>query len=609
MRRLAILAVGLMLVVVLGVGLRAQETPTVPEQAVVIPLGVEGGPYEALEPGSRGGTLYLSVGGNPESWNPIVTKTTYVNIIASYCLQALITRDATTGVFKGELAESWTVAQDNLEIVFHLRRGLTWSDGEPFTADDVVFTFNDLVLNDEVDTSNRDLLRLPSGGFPTIEKVDDFTVRIVSSEVFRPLLDAFTLWILPKHKLACFVHKLNPDVAAGTFNGAWGVDTPVEELVGLGPFTITQYEPDLVIKLARNPLYYHYDPRGTQLPYLDEIVIQVGVTGDLTLLQFLNGEVDMIQVRAPDMPILKAQEAQKGFTVTLGEVDYEIKFLGFNQDTEDEALRALFRKLPFRQAMSHAIDRQHIIDTLHIGLAYPLWSLVSVPSPFYAGRDRYGGPITERDAVAYGYDLERAAELLDVCGIVDRDGDGVRQFEDGSDVEFTLSYGAKGMGDVAIVIAEDLAKLGIMANPLYVEFNTLVGRILSGTVVEGVLIALSGGDDPHAGVNVYSSTGDLHFWHYSAGHGDRYDHEARIDELYRLGAGTFDMDEGFGYYKEIQTLFAEEDLGLIFTAASRFTCATYDRIGNAELCARVGAVYGGPLAELLYVKEDRATGS
>lgn len=597
------LVIGLILIAVVGGSLGAQE-PLAPEHAVVIPLGVEGGAYEALQPGARGGTLYLSVGGNPESWNPIVTKTTYVSIIASYCQQALITRDAITGVLMGELAESWAVSQDSLEIVFHLRRGLTWSDGEPFTADDVLFTFNDLVLNDDVDTGNRDLLRLPSGGFPTIEKVDDYTVRVVSPEVFRPLLDAFTLFILPKHELAPFVHKLNPEVPAGTFNGAWGVDTPVEDLVGLGPFTITQYEPDLVIKLERNPLYYHYDPLGTQLPYLDEIVIQVGVTGDLTLLQFLNGEVDMIPARAPDMPILKAQEAQKGFTVSLGEVAYEIKFLALNQDTEAENLRDLFRKLPFRQAMSHAVDRQHIIDTLHIGLAYPLWSLVSVPSPFYAGRERYGGPITERDAVTYTYDLERAAELLDACGIADRDGDGLREFEDGSDVEFTLSYGAKGMGDVAIVIADDLAKLGITAKPLYVEFNTLVGRLLSGTVVEGVLIALSGGDDPHGGVNVYSSEGDLHFWHYSAGHGDRYEYEARIDELYRLGAGTYDMDKAFGYYKEIQTVFAREDLGLIFTAATRFTCATYDRIGNAELCAQVGAVYGGPLAELLYIRNQ-----
>jgi len=604
MKRVVALVTGLLLVVVVGGTLGAQEPLAVPDHAVVIPLGVEEGSYEALQPGARGGTLYLSVGGNPESWNPIVTKTTYVNIIASYCQQALMTRDATTGVLEGELAESWAVSQDNLEIVFHLRRGLTWSDGEPFTADDVLFTFNDLVLNNDVDTGNRDLLRLPGGGFPEIEKVDDYTVRVVSPEVFRPLLDAFTLFILPKHKLAPFVHKLNPEVPAGTFNGAWGVDTPVEELVGLGPFTITRYEPDLVIKLERNPFYYHYDPLGTQLPYLDEIVIQVGVTGDLTLLQFLNGEVDMIQVRAPDMPILKAQEAQKGFTVTLGEVAYEIKFLGLNQDTEAENLRNLFRKLPFRQAVSHAIDRQHIIDILEIGLAYPLWSLVSVPSPFYAGRERYGGPITERDAVTYTYDLERAAELLDACGIADRDGDGLREFEDGSDVEFTLSYGAKGMGDVAIVIADDLAKLGITAKPLYVEFNTLVGRLLSGTVVEGVLIALSGGDDPHGGVNVYSSEGDLHFWHYSAGHGDRYEYEARIDELYRLGAGTYDMDEAFGYYKEIQTLFARQDLGLIFTAATRFTCATYDRIGNAQLCAQVGAVYGGPLAELLYIRAE-----
>ena len=130
------------------------------------------------------------------------------------------------------------MAEGGLGILFHLRRGLRWSDGMPFTADDVLFTYNDLILNEDIASANRDLLRLPGGGFPEIEKLDSHTIRVTSPAVFRPLLDAFTLPVLPKHKLASFIHKLNPDVPAGTFNCAWGVDTPVEELVGMGPFLV-----------------------------------------------------------------------------------------------------------------------------------------------------------------------------------------------------------------------------------------------------------------------------------------------------------------------------------------------------------------------------------
>jgi len=581
----------------------AKQSDPIPESGLVWNLGVHSNALEALEAGICGGTLFLAGGSNPETWNPVIGVTGYTGYMASYFLRSLISRYPTTGEVHGELAESWEVSDDGLTITFSLRRGIIWSDGEAFTADDVLFTYNDLLLNDDVASGARELLRLPSGGFPVITKLDDFTIRVTVGEAFRPLLDAFTLPILPRHRLWKSVHKLNPTVPVGTFNSAWSVATPVSELVGLGPFLIEEYVPGQAIRLKRNPDYYHYDQTGTQLPYLDEIMIRLGVSGDLAKLRFINGEIDMIETDSGEMPLLKRWEARKGFTVVLGDVDYETKFLSLNLDTKDENLRGLFRELAFRRAVSHSIDRQRYVEAQHSGLGYPLWSPISVASPFYAGREGFGGPITEENAVVYDYDLELAAKLLDECGVFDLDGDGVREFEDGSKVQFALSYGVRGLESIALMLADDLEKIGVEADLRYVRFNTLVSDILEGTVIEGVLIASAGGDDPHAEVNMYGSTGSLHFWHYSASEGDQYEHEARIDELYRLGASTFDMNEAFEYYKELQILFATEDLGLIFTAAPLYMCAVYDYIGNGQLCGLASAIYGGDIAEFLYIRD------
>ena len=129
MTRIAVL-VGVLFVVAIGVPLRSQEAAGVPENGLVLDLGARDHPYETLEAGTRGGTLYLSLGGNPESWNPIVATTAYASALASYYLQSLI-GFYPTGEHYGELAESWEVAEGGLDILFHPRRGLRWSDGCP----------------------------------------------------------------------------------------------------------------------------------------------------------------------------------------------------------------------------------------------------------------------------------------------------------------------------------------------------------------------------------------------------------------------------------------------------------------------------------------------
>ncbi len=606
MKKALVISTILALVLSVGIIAFAQGYTTMPKDAKIIPLGKAGTPYAKLQLGVRGGTLYTSTISNPKKWNPITSHETSTTAYTDKMFMGLTTDNPMNGALEPELAKSWDISKDGLTITFHLRHGLKWSDGQPFTADDVVFTFNDVIYNKDVQTSLRDVLRLPDGSFPKVEKVDDYTVKVTLSMIFRPILTEIGVPIIPKHVLAQTVHKLNPNVPAGNFNGVWGLNTKPSDIVGIGPYLLQSFTPDQQVVMVRNPYYYHYDSNGVQLPYFDKWVDLVVASQDVSLLKFRNGEIYALGIRPSDVPVLKPEEATKGYTVLIGGATYGTLWVSFDEDASNPQLKALFRKLAFRQAMAHAIDKQAIIDNLYNGLAIPQWSPVSMPSPFYAGRDYYGGPITEKNAVRYDYNLKKAAALLDQCGIVDKDGDGIREFPDGTPVKFELNtnVGNTVREGFCQMFAEDLKKIGIEATFNPVDFNTLVTRLL-GKGYEAVVLGLTGGNEPNGGANVYKSYGDLHFWHYSANPkkgGDIFDYEKQIDQLLNEGVSTYDNNKAFEYYKQFQQLFAEKDLGLIFTVNSRLTYAYYNFVGNAQGTSPLAGVAGG-LIDIVYMKK------
>jgi peptide/nickel transport system substrate-binding protein len=585
MRKLMLIAVGLLLI--LPVTALAQGYAEMPADAKILEFGVAGSPYADLEPGIRGGTMYISTFTNPKKWNDVTAHETSTTTYTNQMGRPLVNRNPITMALEPDLAKSWDVSADNLTITFHLRHGIKWSDGMDLTADDVIFTFNDLILNEDVETDQRDGLELPDGTFPVFEKVDDYTVKVTTSVVFRPIFDALGVNIWPKHKLAQYVHKLNPDVPAGTFNGVWGLGEEAD-LVGLGPFIVESYTPDQQIVMKRNPYYYYYDQNGTQLPYFDKYVTLIVASQDVELLKFRNGETYAWACRPSDVPLLKSEAAAKGFDVLIGAGVFGTLWISFNEDyglgegdSVKDQLRGLFRDVRFRKAVSHAMDKESIINNIYNGLAKPQWSFVSVNSPFYGGRDYYGGPVTEKNAVTYEYDLSKARALLDEIGIRDTNGDGWREFPDGSIVEFELNTNAGNTTREAfcLIMAEDLKKIGIKANTNFIDFNTLVTRLLGGTLYEAVVLGLTGGVEPHGGSNVQPSCGGLHFWHYS-GCEEAYDSEVRMNELFDLGAGTLDNDEAFGYYLEAQKLDAEETLGMLYSVNQAFPFVAYDFVGN-----------------------------
>jgi peptide/nickel transport system substrate-binding protein len=569
-----------------------QGYDTQPADALVYPVGVAGTVYEDLELGVRGGTFTLSNIEDPKGWNAHTAHETSTTFFTTRMSRGLVETDPISGAITPDLAKSWEISEDGLVITFFLREGIMWSDGVPLTADDIVFSYNDLVLNEAVDTNSRDGQLLPDDTYPVCAKVDDYTVTFTMSVIFRPALNSLGVSILPKHKLAEFVHKLNPAVPEGTYNESWTLDMDLTEMVSNGPFIVTDYQPNVSVTMTRNPYYYAYDPAGTQLPYYDNFVSAIVTNQDVSMLKFRNGETDAYGLRPEDISILLSESATKGFSVFIGDTaGYGTTWFMPNQDIglaegTDAEKREVFRMVEFRQALAHTIDKDTMTQNVLNGLGGAQWSPVSVPSPFYAGRDFYGGPITENNAVMFEYDPALAESLLDGIGVVDADGDGWRDLPSGDPltIEINANDNTTRIG-YCLILQDDWRAVGLNATFQVVDFNTLVDRLFgaSGDIIQ---LGLTGGDEPNGGSNVYRSCGSLHAYRYSAC--DEPDEiDVRVDELLALGAGTFDLDEAFGYYVEYQQLLADQ-LGYIYMVVQTFIYSYYDHVGNAQFATTQG---------------------
>ena len=652
------------------------------------------GPEQGLtEPGKPGGKLILGTEVGPKTLNPLVAQETSSTAITGLMHAGLVETNPVTGEVEPALAKSWEISADKKVITFHLRKGLKWSDGEPFTADDVVFTFNDLVFNPDVNTDYRYILEV-KGQPIKVEKVDDYTVKVILPEPFRPILRAIGGEILPKHKLAKYVAKLNPGaegdykaaktalegiseqlkqldaeklaalqgqldelaakikaqdaagiaalvpeivaacegfkslvveqgqgqeevqgaldqviedlqkavehaqagkfkgVPPGTFNNAWSLAAKPEGFAGMGPFVFKEYVPDQQVVLERNPYYWKVDQRGTQLPYLDQIVFLVTGNPDTTFLKFQTGELDVYGPRPEDWPTIQEQKEAKGWFTVRDGPNFGTNFITFNLDVEDEVLKEIFRDLRFRRAIAHALDKETIIENIYHGLAIPQWSPVSVPSPFYDESESF---------MKYEFDLEKAAQLLDEMGLKDVDNDGVRELPDGRDLIINLITNADNniRVDIGNLLADDLKKIGVKINLKPIDFNALVTALLSGNW-EATIIGFTGGIEPNNGANVWRSDGGLHFWHFSAKE-EPFDWERKIDELFDKGATTFDEEEAKAAYVEFQRLVSE-NLPLIYTVNQQFLYAGKEALGNTEHFSPLGATLA--FSEVLWWEDE-----
>ena len=391
-----------------------------PEEPFVMPAG---------EVGTYGGRFITAGNNAPATFNPVTYTTAYAGEIIARLFVRLMRVDPETQVDMPLLATSWELMPDGTSATFHLRRGAKFSDGHPITAEDVVFSLQ-MLVEPTVSAPNRDLLMM--GGRPfTFAAPDPFTVVIHTPQPNGSLVTLVqTVFILPKH-------VLEPALKAGTFNAAYGVNTPPEALVTSGPWRLKQYLPNERTVLTRNPHWFGVDATGQRLPYLDELVFMVVPDEEATNLKFRAGEIDTIS-RPASADYQWYRENQEVGKFTLHDLGPELGswFMFFNLNEAKHVGQAAvgsvkygwFKHAAFRRAVSSAIDRDAMIRSIYYGDGVKYWSM-STP-----GDKLWAIPDVPHD----DYNARQAQELLASLDMNDRDGDGVIEDAGHHPVTFTL---------------------------------------------------------------------------------------------------------------------------------------------------------------------------
>ncbi len=541
--------------------------------------------------GAYGGELIFATTSDPKSFNPILAKETSTTAITNLLFEGLTRTNGITTEVEPNLAKSWQVDESGLLWTFYLRNDVQWFDGEPFTADDVVFTFNRLIYNPGIPNSAADIFTVEGKAFK-VEKVDKWTVRFTLPLKFAPFLRGMSQEILPKH-------ILEKKVSEGTFNSTWGLDAKPDEVIGTGPFKLTKYLSGQKVILQRNPFYWRKDKEGKRLPYLEKVIFLIVQSQDTSLLKFQEGELDYYGLRGTDYPLLKPMEEKGNFTVYETGPAFGTNFLVFNQNRNKDEKSARpyvspkklswFTNKKFRQAIAHCIDKEAIIDIVMNGLGFPQDSAMSPSSGFFYNPD----------VKKYEYDLEKARALLKEAGFFDRDKDGIVEDKEGNALEFSLNTNSGNTQRVQLanIIRKDLEKVGFKVHFMQLEFNNLVTKLNSTYDWDAIILGLTGGIEPHFGNNVWQSSGHLHMW-YPKQEEPATSWEKRIDALFNKGVQELDKEKRKKLYDEWQEIVAE-NVPFIYTVLPSSLFAVRNKFGNLHPTSYGGAFHN---LEQIFVK-------
>ncbi|MBO8167344.1 MAG: ABC transporter substrate-binding protein [Kosmotoga sp.] len=537
--------------------------------------------------GVPGGTLFLGTTSGPETLNPYwAQETSSTDIIKWFC-DSLLNIDNKGMLTIPALATDWWFSEDGNTVYFRIRNGVFWSDGVPFTVEDVYFTFAKVALVEGMTASGPNGAMDANDQLPIVEIVDENTISFTWSV---PNVWGFK-WvgysqILPKH-------ALEEAIDNGTFSEAWTV-ADLDKIVGMGPFLPVEYTEGVRVVLERNPNYYRVDKNGNKLPYLDKIVYLIVPDLNTELLKFEAGEIDIYGPTAENFPRIAEQAEEKGWTVGVGGPALGSNFIAFNWVNPDPVKREWFRNDHFRRAFVYMLDRQSINDTHYNGLGSPLYGPVSPSSGFYN---------PEVESFGYGYSLEKAREELELGGFT-LTPDGTLVDASGTAVEFELitNAGNHVRETIGNEIVSKAASLGIKINFNAIDFNTVVQKLFTPDY-DAVIIGLSGSVDPGSSWNVWRLDGGLHFWNYSPElkpdvvTEDMWyapDWEQRIDEIFRLQTSAVDPQERYNLFAEFQMICAEHQ-PLIYTINQNYLYAHKNivHLANPEPNPAAGTLWKG----------------
>jgi peptide/nickel transport system substrate-binding protein len=520
--------------------------------------------------GHYGGHVTIGGRAEPKTLNPVLATDAVSREVTGRMMADLIDINRATQQTEAALAKSWKISPDGRVFTLQLRKGIRFSDGHPFDADDVVFTFA-VYMDEKVDAPQRDLLII-DGKPIVVTKVDRYTVRFTLP---RPYASAERLFdglaMLPKHLLEKPFHD-------GKFGEVWSLNTASTDIAGLGPFRLKQYLPGQNVVLERNPYYWKVDRENARLPYLDELVFLFVGTEDSQVMRFESGDTDLISRLSSDNFTLLHREHDRTHAqlADLG-ASLEYNFLLFNQnDLAAKKLDAVsqkqkwFRELKFRQAVSAAIDRDSIVRLVYGTRGSALWGNVGPSNKFWMNNS-LPHPARSLDNArqllkSAGFSWNKSNTLVDPSGQV---------------VEFSIVTSSSNTQRMktATLIQDDLSQLGMQVHVVPLEFRALIDRVFQSFDYEAAVMGLGGGDaDPNPEMNVWRSSGTSHLWHLNeTAPATAWEHE--VDELMQQQMVTLDYANRKKLYDRVQELVSQQ-LPFIFLATPNVLAAANPRVGN-----------------------------
>lgn len=484
--------------------------------------------------------LVEHINAEPGLLNPILSTDAYASNVQSYIFETLLDLDNETLNFKPVLSERWEVSKDHLQYTFYLRKNVKWQDGEPFTADDVVYSYNK-IQDPKVDAAIQRI------SFKDVEKVkalDTYTVRFTYKKpYFRALLVCGAIPIVPKH-----IFDDGRD-----FNSHPANRSPI----GTGPFIFKEWKTKQKIVLEQNKSYWKEPPQ------LKGIVFRIIEDSTVPFQELKKGNIDLASIRAIQWERGTDSSSFKG---QFNKAEYFLpgySYIGWNME------KPFFNDKMVRRALSMMIDKEKVLRTMLFGHG------VIVEGDQYYFSDAY-----DRSIQPYPFNKEEALKLLEASGWVDHDGDGIRD-KNGVPFKFDFLYGAGSnfAAQLATMLREDLLKAGILMELRGLEFNALI-RSLDSRDFDAVTLAWSGApvmNDPYQ------------IWHSSQiSEGSNFVgfKNKEADEVIENIRSEFDDAKRNVLYKKLQKILHEEQpYTFLFTQASlvaynkRFTNVKIYRLG------------------------------
>jgi len=461
-------------------------------------------------PVAYGDTIIEGTIGDANTLLPVLASDSASSEINGLVYSSLVRYDKDLKI-EGELAESWEISADNLTITFHLRPGVTWHDGTPFTAEDVLFTYR-LYIDPKTPTAYAEQYRQVA----TAEVLDPTTFRVVYRQ---PLAKALISWgelsVLPRHLLE------GEDVTKSPL---------ARHPVGTGPFRFVEWKPGEKIVLEANPDYFE------GRPYLDRVVYRIIPDESTMFLELQAGGLDTmglnpIQYQAQtDSPAFKRQFVKYRYPA------FAYTYLGYNLN------RPLFQDKRVRQALSYAINKKEIIEGVLLGLGQ------ESTGPYKPGTWPYNAAVKR-----YPYDPERARTLLAEAGWTDSDGDGILD-KDGKPFAFTIvtNQGNDQRVKSGEIIQRRFREIGVDVKLRVIEWASFLNEFINPGNFDATILGWTVPIDPD-GYNVWhsSKTGprELNFVGFK---------NAEVDELLEKGRRTLETAERKQYYDRFQEILAEE---------------------------------------------------